>query len=184
MQGHAGGVDVAVPIAKREAEALVLIFGEAALQGGVQFRPGVRVAGLDGVEQVAALVFFHGSQIGPAGGGGGQRQALTHVHAQGGGFRRAAVLDVDHRQAVAAGQANRGIGVARKFIQVGFGQLAHPQVGNIGVTQRQYARVELVFFQLSGVAQVAQLGQRVGHARDRWLGQAGDASDILVAHDH
>ena len=100
---------------------MLFIFSKGLLQRGFQLGPGLRVARLDGIHHMAAFIRFHCCQVSAAGSRGGQWQTYANIHAQGGGFRWPAVLDVDHRESITAGQADGSIGRAGEFIQIGFG---------------------------------------------------------------
>ena len=59
--------------------------------------------------------------------------------------------------------------------------LAYAHRGEERIADRQHRRAKLVFPHAHVVAQVAQLGERVGEARNGRLGQAGAHRDFLVA---
>ncbi len=58
---------------------------------------------------------------------------------------------------------------------------AHVHRRDGGVAERQHRGAELILAEAADVIEVAELGQGMGEAGDRRLGQAGAMSDLLVA---
>src|SRR5687768_10249430 len=179
---HADGEHVLVPVPEREAEAVLLVVLRRLVEALAYLRP----VGLLHVLQVGghgrgALLGVERGVTRAAERSRAARDALAHLEAQPEELGAVADLEKHHVHAVARPERHRGLAVVRELLHQGAGHLAHVVAGEEVLAEREHADAERVLLLLREVLEVAQLGERVGDARHRRLGQPRALRDFLVA---
>src|SRR5258705_11342604 len=178
---HADRVDLAAQLAHRSAEAARADVLERLVDRGPEFAVRLGVLHLQLVEERFALGRRAGGEEGAADHRLRDRHRGADVGQRGHAVAAAAGLDVDHVQPVANAHRYGAVAVVGELFHHRARDLAHVHGGEQRVADREHRRTELVFAQAHVVPEVAELGQRIGEARDGRLGQPRAHRDLLVA---
>lgn len=88
---------------------------------------------------------------------------------------------MDHVQPLALPQRDQGVAGIRKSLHRGAGDLAHVEIAQEGVAQRQHGKIQAILTPPRRMVQVAKPRQRVRQSRYGWLGQGGSFRDLAIA---